>query len=201
MEAAGQVFDIDTQRMLAKYDIQKQNYQTQADRNRQDYERYTSDQHTQTNRQLANTSKDFSRKLAAASSAYGQRGILRSGITTQKMGEATQDYNDQQTFFKTQSQRQLEEGKLKYGQQLEDIGRAQSQLETERGQYAGDRSVGIEILKTELQYQGDTQYNKLQTEMWATEQQRLGQQAKNQVMGTTKAPSLRTWRVGGKYTQ
>lgn len=83
VNASKSVYDMETSRTLDTYNQQQQAYDLQQARNREDYARYTSDQQTATNRQLASSSKDFSRKLSAASNAYGQRGILRSGIAKQ----------------------------------------------------------------------------------------------------------------------
>lgn len=108
IDASKGVYDIETTRTLDTYNQQQEQYKIQSARNREDYARYTSDQQSATNKQLASSSKDFARKLSAASNAYGQRGLLRSGIAKQQVGEATTDFADEQTYFKTQSQRNLE---------------------------------------------------------------------------------------------
>lgn len=182
INASKSVYDMETSRTLDTYDQQQKQYDLQQSRNREDYARYTSDQQTANNRQLASSSKDFSRKLSAASNAYGQRGILRSGISKQSTGEATGDFVDAQTYFKTQSQRQLEAGQMGYDRQYADITTAENQLGTKKGQYETDRNAGKAILENTLQYQGDTQYNQQQTQKWATEQDRLRQEATNKAM-------------------
>lgn len=200
IDASKKVYDIETTRTLDTYNQQQKAYELQASRNREDYTRYTSDQQSATNKQLASSSKDFARKLSAASNAYGQRGLLRSGIAKSQLGDATSGFVDEQTYFKTQSQRQLESGQQGYNRQLSDINTAENNLATKKTQYAGDRDVGKNILENTLQYQGDTQYNTMQAQQWATEQDRLRQEAKNKAAGVTTAPSLRTWRKGGIYT-
>ena len=191
---------METTRALDTYNQQQKQYDLQQSRNREDYARYTSDQQSATNKQLASSSKDFARKLSSAGNAYGQRGLLRSGIAKSQLGDATSGFVDDQKYFKTQSQRQLEAGQLGYDRQYADITTAEDNLATKKGQYAGDREVGKTILENTLQYQGDTQYNTQQSQQWATEQDRLRQEAKNKAAGVTTAPALRTWRKGGIYT-
>lgn len=200
INASKGAYDIETSRAIDQYTQQQQAYDLQQTRNREDYARYTSDQQSATNKQLASSSKDFARKLSAAGNAYGQRGLLRSGIAKSQLGDATNTFGDEQTYFKTQSQRQLEAGQLGYDRQYADITTAENNLATKKSQYAGDREVGKTILENTLQYQGDTQYNTQQSQQWATEQDRLRQEAKNKAAGVTTAPALRTWRRGGIYT-
>lgn len=108
IDASKKVYDIETTRTIDTYDQQQKQYQIQESRNREDYARYTSDQQSATNKQLASSSKDFARKLSSASNAYGQRGLLRSGIAKSQLGNASTEFVDDQTYFKTQSQRNLE---------------------------------------------------------------------------------------------
>lgn len=152
------------------------------------------------NRQLGQSSKEFSRKLAAASNAYGQRGILRSGFAKSQLGEATTDFQDSQTYFKTQTQRQIEAQQQGYNRQYEDIGSNITNLQKQRQQYQGDRDVGRQILDTQLQYQGDTQFNTLQTSQYQTNQALLAQEARNNRYGVQSNASKRMWRIGGSYT-
>lgn len=108
IDASKKVYDIDTTRTLDTYNEQQKAYDLQQSRNREDYARYTSDQQSATNKQLASSSKDFARKLSSASNAYGQRGLLRSGIAKSQLGDASSGFVDEQKYFKTQSLRQLE---------------------------------------------------------------------------------------------
>lgn len=141
INASKNVYDIETTRTLDTYNQQQQAYDLQQARNREDYARYTSDQQTATNRQLASSSKDFARKLSAAANAYGQRGLLRSGIAKSQLGDASSTFQDEQTYFKTQSQRQLEAGQQGYDRQYADITTAENNLATKKGQYVGDRDA------------------------------------------------------------
>jgi hypothetical protein len=195
------VLDIETQRGIQQYDQKLSDQQLQASRNREDYAKYTGDQQSQMNKQLGNSSKDFARKLAAASSAYGQRGILRSGIAKQQIGDATTDFVDNQTYFKTQSQRQMEAGQKQYDRQYADNQTDTGRIQTAKKQYTDDREVAKQVLDTKMKYDGDTQYNQFQTQQWATQQTENSQAVTRMRTGTTANPSLRTWRVGGNYTR
>lgn len=194
------VYDLETSRGIEQYDLKQQEYQKQQARNREDYARYTSDAQTQMNRQLGQSSKEFSRKLAAAWNAYWQRGILRSGFAKSQLGEAATDFQDSQTYFKTQTQRQIEAQQQGYNRQYEDIGANVANLQKQRQQYQGDRDVGKQILDTQLQYQGDTQFNTLQTSQYQTNQALLAQEARNNRYGVQSNASKRMWRIGGSYT-
>lgn len=194
------VYDLETSRGIEQYDLKQQEYQKQIARNREDYARYTSDAQTQMNRQLGQSSKEFSRKLASASNAYGQRGILRSGFAKSQLGEAATDFQDSQTYFKTQTQRQIEAQQQGYDRQYSDISTNAANLAKQKEQYQGDRNVGKQVLDTQLQYQGDTQYNTLQTSQYQTNQALLAQEARNNRYGVQSNASKRTWRIGGSYT-
>lgn len=141
IDASKQVYDIETTRTLDTYNQQQQAYDLQQARNREDYARYTSDQQSATNRQLASSSKDFARKLSSAANAYGQRGLLRSGIAKSQLGDASSTFQDEQTYFKTQSQRQIEAGQKGYDRQYADITTAENNLATKKGQYETDRGA------------------------------------------------------------
>jgi hypothetical protein len=199
-DASKKVYDMETARTLDTYDTRQKQLQTQADRNRADYATYTGTAQAQMNRQLWNSSKEFARKLAAAGSAYGQRGILRSGLANSDTGDMTKWYVDDTTYFKTESQRQLEAGQLGYDRNYADIGTSEADLAKSRGNYTGDRWAGRAILDDTLTRAGDTAFNTNQSQQWATEQARLREQAKNSAAWITSTPSLRTWRVGGKYS-
>lgn len=194
------MYDIETTRGIEQYDLKQQEYQKQITRNREDYARYTSDAQTQMNRQLGQSSKEFSRKLASASNAYGQRGILRSGFAKSQLGEAATDFQDSQTYFKTQTQRQIEAQQQGYDRQYSDISTNATNLQKQKEQYQGDRNVGKQVLDTQLQYQGDTQFNALQTSQYQTNQALLAQEARNNRYGVQSNASKRTWRIGGSYT-
>lgn len=199
-DASKGVYDIETTRTIDTYDQQRKANDLVAARNREDYARYTSDAQTSTNRQLASSSKEFSRKLASAAQAYGQRGLLRSGIAKRQIWEATGDFSGDQTYFKTQAQRQLEAGQQQYDRNYADTQTAQGNLATKKSQYETDRNAGRQILDTQLQYEWDTQYNQQKTNQWTTEQEKLRQDAKNRAAWITSTPTLRTWRVRGNYT-
>lgn len=200
IDASKSVHDIETSRQVDLYNQRQQQLELQSKRNREDYAKYTSTAQSQMNRQLASSSKDFARKLSAASNAYGQRGILKSWIAKTNIGNATQEFSNDQVYFKTEGQRQIEEQQNAYNRQLEDITTSKNQNTTQENQYIGDRAVSKKILESGLQYEGDTQYNTMQTQQWKDEQARLAIEAKNAALGITKSPTLRTWRRGWTYS-
>ena len=152
------------------------------------------------NRSLASNSKEFSRKLTAATNAYGQRGILRAGFAKSQIGEATKDFQEWQTYFKTQSQRQIQDTQQGYDRQYEDITSARNDLSKTINQYESNRVVGKEVLNTGLQYQGDSTFNTLETAQYQTNQALLAQEARNNRYGVQSNASKRMWRIWGKYT-
>lgn len=200
-EAQKAAMDIETSRWVQQYTQQMDDIRKTMDRNRADYARYTSDAQTQMNRQLALNNKDFARKLANAASAYGQRGILRSWVAKNQLGEVTNDFADNQTYFKTQSQRQITDNQAKYDQQYADLSTDAGRIDTGKMQYMDDRNIAKQVLDTQMKYQGDTMYNQFQAQQWATQQEANRQAVTRQRTGTATDPSLRTWRIGGNYTR
>ena len=106
---------------LTQYDWQTQNLNTQLARNQADYATYTSQNQQDFNYNIASQNKDYSKALSSASSAYWQRGILKSGIAKQQAQEATQEFSNEQAYFKTLNQRKLDEANLTLWRTTEDI--------------------------------------------------------------------------------
>lgn len=199
-KAKTDVYDIQTGRDIAKYQQWREDYQKSLQRNREDYAKYTSEAQSQMNRQLSQNSKEFARTLAKAASGFGQRGILRGGIATSQIGDATTWFVDNQTYFKTQSQRQIADQQQAYDRQYADTTTSMNRLENEKSIYASDRQVWRQVLQNDMQYQGDSLYNASQAEQWQTQQTVLRQAAKNQLYGVQSNPTKRTWRLGGAYS-
>lgn len=118
---------------LTQYDWQTQNLNTQLARNQADYATYTSQNQQDFNYNIAQQNKDYSKALSSAFSAYWQRGILKSWIAKQQAQEATQEFANEQAYFKTMNQRKLDEASLSLGRATEDINKNLWQLGTQKG--------------------------------------------------------------------
>jgi hypothetical protein len=118
---------------LTQYDWQTQNLNTQLARNQADYATYTSQNQQDFNYNIASQNKDYSKALSSASNAYWQRGILKSGIAKQQTQEATQEFSNEQAYFKTMNQRKLDEASLSLWRTTEDINKNLWQLGTQKG--------------------------------------------------------------------
>jgi hypothetical protein len=75
-------------------------------RNREDYEKYTGRQQADYNRNLAASDKNFAKKLQAAASGYGVRGLLNSGLFRDNSSEMVSDQADVVGTYKLNFDRQ-----------------------------------------------------------------------------------------------
>ena len=189
IQAQKWAYDIATQRQNQQYGYQSEDAQKSIQRNREDYARFTGQEIKDTSRQLALNNTDFARSLSNATRAYGQRGILHAWIQTASLGEWVGQFWASQDYFKTLSQRRLENTGANMNRAESDYSTNMSRLETTKNQYAQDRSAGSQAMVAGLQQQGNTMYGQNQLQSVQLAQQQAEQDALDKLYG--RAPTTR----------
>lgn len=209
--------DINTAREkgLQSYDWQAQDAQRSMERTRADYAKFTGQEVKDTARQLAINNTDFARSLTNATRAYWQRGILQAGVQKASLWEWVDQFSENQNYFKTLSQRRLDNAGTNMNQaeqdyttqsgrlwvqksQFETASNLQEQrlwqdyntntnrLATSQSQYAQDRAAGSQAMVAGLQQQGNTLYGQNQVNSVLLAQQQADQDAIDKLYGRTK---------------
>jgi len=202
---------------MTQYDWQKDKLNTDISRSREDYQKYVSRTGDETTRQLMMNNKDFASKLSAATSAYGQRGIMRSGLANIQTASNTGDFNTSNTYYKIGQQNKLNdaatgmsrnEADYTTGVNQNNVNRAnttdkyntlQGRNTTDKANYASDRAVGASILMNDLQSKGDSLYNSTVTASMDTTRKKAEQDAINKLYGIQPSETRVPYRLGGKY--
>lgn len=185
IKANQDVYNITTDRQNQQFKNTKTDLDIQMERNRQAYALFTSREIADTWRQLALNDTNFSRSLSNATSAYGQRGLIRSWIQDSATKEWTGQFWESQTYFKTQSQRRLQDAQNTIGQKTEDYNKSLSRLDTERTQYAQDRAAGSQVMVAWLKSQGNVLYGQSQVQNMQLAQQQAEQDVLDKLYGRT----------------
>jgi len=236
LEAQRQVYWLETERWLDQfwrqltdlgtskdravqwYDWQGQDLASQNARDIADYQKFTSREQAEFNRNLATRSKDFSSALSSAASAYGQKGILRSGVAVKLQWEQAQKYNDDTQYLRLQEQNKLEDADLamdranenyqtqtgrlgtQKGQTLEDYTTKTGRLNEDITNYKGDQAAKTEAWIGALQTNLDSIYNQGLLTTYQLESEQNKQAAVDKIYGRTSQPVRLRLRSGGTYT-
>lgn len=236
IEAQKQVYGIETAQGLQKYqrageDLTASNYKTQLgfdwqgeDLNRRnaqdlaDYQKFTGREQVDFNRQLATRNKDFSNALTNAANAYGQKGILRSGVAAKKSAEAVSDFSGDTAYLKLQEQNKMEDAATAMARTNEQYNLSTQRLGTQRDMASQDYATQTKRLGEDknffesaqsakvaagigqLQTQGDTIYNQGILQKYQLEQEQNKQAALDKLYGRTPQPTRIRFRSGGQYS-
>ena len=203
---------------LQGYDYQSQDTQRQNARDLADYHTFTGQEQKEFNRNLALRDKNFGSAMSNASNAYGQRGILRSGVALKKSAESMSTFSEDTTHFKLQEQQKLDTAALAMNRVAEDyntnmgrIGTNKQQttdlyntqlgrIGTDTANFQTDQSARTAIGVNALQAQGDQLYNQASLAKYQLTREQNMQNAQDKLYGTTTQPIRFKLRSGGTYS-
>lgn len=200
------------------YDYRSHDIQRQNARDFADYQTFTGQEQKEYNRNLALRNKDFGSAMSNASNAYGQRGILRSGVALKKSAESMSAFSEDTTHFKLQEQQKMDTAALAMNRVQEDYATNTGRLGTQKQQttdqyntqlarigtdtanFRTDQSAKTAIGVNALQAQGDQLYNQTALLKYQLEQENNQANAQNKLYGNTAQPVRFKLRSGGTYS-